>query len=320
MDMEVTFYDLPVVEVELPGYLHIGIPGEKGATFIPAVDENGVMRWSNDKELENPEDVDLLAMFLAAAVKQLDTTLTKEGTAAEAKATGDAIAKLRELMQKAVTTLESGISAVEDACDERYEKLEEAVADLQYEEVSVVSISNSVDTVEKGTTVAAVTILWTLNKEPVSQSVDGEEVEASARSVTLEGLSLTDDKTWTLKAVDEREAEATATTSVKFLNGIYYGALEYGAAMDSAAILGLTRKLQSTKTVTFTVPPGEGKRPAYALPSNGYGTPTFKIGGFEYEWEKVSTFQFTNASGYTESYDVWMHGQDVSGTITVNVS
>lgn len=33
--------------------------GEDGATFIPHIDENKILSWTNDKDLPNPEPVDL---------------------------------------------------------------------------------------------------------------------------------------------------------------------------------------------------------------------------------------------------------------------
>lgn len=36
-----------------------GVPGDNGATFIPAVSPEGVISWSNDRGLENPEPVDI---------------------------------------------------------------------------------------------------------------------------------------------------------------------------------------------------------------------------------------------------------------------
>ena len=90
MDMEVRFYDLPCVDVELPGHLHVGIPGPKGdkgdkgdpgetgpqgsqgekgdaglsgATFTPYVDGSGVLHWRNDRNLEDPESVDLTKLI-----------------------------------------------------------------------------------------------------------------------------------------------------------------------------------------------------------------------------------------------------------------
>lgn len=256
---------------------------------------------------------------LETRIFELDNTLAIDGAAADAKATGDAIEKLKERTQEAVTTLQGGITAVATNLDKRASAIEQEIADLKYVEIEITSISNDVGTVEMGTTVKAVTVSWKLNKEPVSQTVNGEAVEATARSKALTGLNITTGTYFPVTVTDERGATDTGRTSVKFLNGVYYGALEYGAAIDSAAILGLTRKLQGDNVVSFTVTPGEGKRPAYACPTR-YGTPTFVIGGFAYEWEKVSTFDFTNASGYTESYDVWMHGQDVSDSITINVT
>ena len=251
---------------------------------------------------------------------ELDATLTEEGKAADAKATGDAINKLKEQTQEAVTSLQGGITTVANNLNTRASAIEQDIADLKYVEIEITSISNDVGTVEMGTTVETVTVSWKLNKEPASQKVNGEEVDTALRSKTLTGLKITTGTAFSVTVTDERGATDLGKTNVKFLNGVYYGALRYGGAVDNDAVLGLlTRKLQSNNTLDFTVTPGEGKRPAYACPTR-YGTPTFKIGGFAYDWEKVTTFDFTNASGYTESYDVWMHGQDVTDTITVSVS
>lgn len=192
------------------------------------------------------------------------------------------------------------------------------LADLKYVHIEVTSIGNNVGTVELGRSIDAVTVTWALNKEPVSQTVDGKAVEAVDRSAVVEG-PFAADRNFAVTATDERDHTAKGSTSIKFLNGVYYGALAYGATVDSAAVLSLTRKLQSGRVVSFAVTPGAGKRPAYACPAR-YGTPKFVIGGFEYDWIKAATIDFTNASGYTESYDIWMHGQDVSSSITINVS
>jgi hypothetical protein len=88
--MEAKFYDLPCMEVELPGHLHVGLPGPKGdkgdkgdpgqtgpqgsrgekgdtgapgVTFVPYVDSNGLLHWSNNAGLENPASVDLAGLI-----------------------------------------------------------------------------------------------------------------------------------------------------------------------------------------------------------------------------------------------------------------
>jgi hypothetical protein len=189
-------------------------------------------------------------------------------------------------------------------------------AELSYEEIAITQFSNTASgTHELGKTIGSLTISWELNKAPTSQTLKGESLGVNVRSKTYSSVST--NTTYTLTVKDERGATATKDTSVSFVNGVYYGALDYGTSIDSAVILGLTRKLQSGRSVSFTA--GGGKRPTYALPTR-YGTPTFKIGGFDYEWEKVKTFDFTNASGYTESYDVWMHSQNVTDSVTVNVT
>lgn len=199
------------------------------------------------------------------------------------------------------------------------EDLRQDVADLQYEPIDITSISNDVGTAEMGATVNQVTISWALNKEPVSQSVDGTVAHPTVRSLTLEELGLTAARNFTLTARDERDAADTATTRLSFCNGVYYGALAAGVVPDSAAVLTLAKKLQSGRGVTISYTPADGKRPSYACPTR-YGTPKFTIGGFEYAWTKLGTIDFTNASGYTESYDVWQHPQDVTAGLTITVS
>lgn len=200
-----------------------------------------------------------------------------------------------------------------EVLDNRILALETDVADLKYVPIEITGIGNNIGTMEIGSTFDSILISWSLNKDPASQTINGEEIDIAQRSATM-GMA----DAYTLTVTDERGKEDTAETKVNFYNGVYYGSMDYGAAIDSAVILGLTKKLQNSKALNFETP-GDGKRPVYALPTR-YGTPTFKIGGFEYEWEKVATFEFTNASEYTESYDVWMHGQNVADRITVNVT
>ena len=100
---------------------------------------------------------------------------------------------------------------------------------------------------------------------------------------------------------------------------MYYGVLENGADISSATILSLTRKLQSNKGITFSVNPGATQKIAYAIPTR-YGTPNFNVGGFDGGFGLEKTFDFTNASGYTESYDVWLSENVGLGETTVKVS
>ena len=210
-------------------------------------------------------------------------------------------------------------AASKSVVDALKEAVDAIQAELDYKEIDITKFTNSAaGTYEMGRVINSLTISWELNKAPASQTLKGESLGVDVRSKTYTNVST--NQTYALSVTDERGAKDSASSSVSFSNGVYYGALAYGVTPDSAAILTMSKKLQKSRTVDFTVTPGAGKRPAYALPTNGYGTPVFKIGGFEYEWNKIATLQFTNASGYTESYDVWMHSQDVTGSITINVS
>lgn len=207
-----------------------------------------------------------------------------------------------------------------DAANKKYvdESVEELWAEIRYVPIEITSISNGAGTQELGAVLDSVDVRWGLNKAPTRQSVNGVEVQVEDRTVTVAGPFSATTK-FTLAVADEREAEDTASTTVNFYPGIYYGALAAGTTVEDTTILSLTRKLQGSRETTFTVD-ASGKRPVFACPTR-YGTPKFIIGGFEYTWTKLAdAHQFVNVSGHREAYDVWQHGQDVSGTITVTVS
>lgn len=259
-----------------------------------------------------------------------DQVAAAEGAAAEAKEHASTAQQYAENASSAASEAVNAALAryaTTTYVDEAIDQLLRDVADLKYVPIEITSISNSVSnsvgTVEMGSTVDTLTISWTLNKEPVSQSLNGEAVDPSLRSLTLEGLSLTAETAYTVKATDERDASDSGTTRIYFYNGVYYGVLEDGAVLDSAAILGLKKELQSGKTLTFTADAGASQRIAYALPSalpSRYGTPNFNVGGFDGGFTKAATVEFTNASEYMESYDVWLSDNTGLGSTTVKVT
>lgn len=228
---------------------------------------------------------------------------------------------VEETLQEALTYAKEAKESAESIAGrvKDIDQLLQDVADLKYVPIEITSISNSAGTVEMGSTVDTLTISWQLNKEPVSQTANGEAVAKDARSVTLEGLGLTENMAFAVTATDERETRAAATTAVTFLNGVYCGTLADGTTLDSAAILSLTRKLQSGKGMIFTADAGDGERITYALPAR-YGTPRFNVGGFDGGFNKAATVEFTNASGYTESYDVWLSDNTGLGSTTIKVT
>lgn len=193
------------------------------------------------------------------------------------------------------------------------------IDDLAYEPMTISSFTNNVNTVEMGSTVADVTLSWALNKEPKSQTLDGATLDKALRTKALTGQSITANKTWTLGATDERDKTVTKTTGVTFLNGVYWGVAADAQTFDSAFILKLSKGLQGSKAKTFTVTAGAGQHIYYALPAR-YGTPGFNVGGFDGGFGKAATIDFTNASGYKESYDIYKSDNAGLGGTTVKVS
>ena len=222
-----------------------------------------------------------------------------------------------EIKQTAANVSYGDNSNVEVALNDINEKL----GDLMYTPISITSFTNNKNTVEMGSTITDVTLNWNYNKTPKTLSLDGSTLDVSLKTKTLTGQSIKTNKTFTLKATDERDAVATKTTTITFLNGAYYGIGDdlQISGITNQFILGLTKTLQSSKAKTFTVNAGVGKHIYYIIPTR-YGTPVFKVGGFEGGFEKLGTVNFTNASGYAENYDVYKSGNANLGNTTVVVS
>lgn len=220
---------------------------------------------------------------------------------------------------------ESGNVVVEQVSEERIVDLETAVQgiidEMNYKNIDITAFScPGAGTYEMGRSVAAPTITWSLNKTPASQSLNGEALGVDVRSKAYSG-NITSNKTYTLNVTGQKGEKDSASGSFTFYNGVYYGVMEDGAAINNAAVLGLTRKLQGSRGITFTANAGAAQRIAFAIPSR-YGTPTFKDAetGFQAGFYKASTFAFTNASEYTENYDVWLSTNAGLGSLTATVS
>jgi hypothetical protein len=210
------------------------------------------------------------------------------------------------------------VAQEEDEIEQRIETLENSIADLLYKPIDITSFTVTPSVAEMGSTVNEVVLKWAINKDPVTQTVEGISVAADLRETTL-SWTLTETYTFSVNATDERNATDSMTKTLPFYNGVYYGLLDDGDALDSAAVLTLNKALTNSRGRSFTVSCGDEQRIAYAIPTR-LGTPTFKVGGFEGGFYEANTFDFTNASGYTESYDVWLSSNTGLGATTVEVN
>lgn len=208
--------------------------------------------------------------------------------------------------------------SVDGTVGERLAKVESDVADLLYKPIAITSFSSSVGTVEMGRKVDDVTLTWALSKEAKGLTLDGEALEVAERQKVLTGLGLTSNKTWTLKAVDERDTEAAKTASVTFANGIYYGAAVEPDAYDSAFILGLTKTLRNSKLTSITAVADGDKYIYYCLPVR-LGKCVFSFGANEGGVTLVDTVLFENESEYKEYYYIYRSDESGLGNTTLGV-
>lgn len=259
------------------------------------------------RTISGDAQIDYLAL---ANLPTSDSTLTKSGSFADAAVVGSKF-----------TTIEKEIEDMPSILDEtnkEIEKLKTAVSDLQYVPVSITSFTNDKNIVEMGGTITTVVLNWAINKTPTALTLDGSTLSPSIKTTTLSNQSIKTNKTFTLKATDERNATSSKATSITFYNGVYYGASTTGT-VNNAFIQKLTKSLQSSKAKTFDVTTGSGQYIWYAIPSR-YGTPSFNVGGFDGGFSKITTLSYTNPSGYTENYDVYRSDNSNLGKKTVKVS
>lgn len=188
--------------------------------------------------------------------------------------------------------------------------------EFNYKAIVINSFTNNKNTVEIGSTVTDILLSWSLNKKAKVLTLDDESLEPTDTSKQLLEQNIKTNKTWTLKAEDEKGAVSTKTTSLSFLNGIYWGASSSQDTYDNTFVLGLTKALQGSKGKVFTVNAGEGQFIFYAVPTR-YGDVSFNVGGFDGGFSKVATIEFTNASGYKENYDIYKSDNANLGNTTV---
>lgn len=211
----------------------------------------------------------------------------------------------------------------------------DVLADLKYVSIGINSITNNVGTVEKGSKVRTVKVSWAFNNAVVKSAtlnkiaLTADELKAKSKTFSYpapaEGSTdadpaLTADTAFTLVGTDNRNATSTKSTSVLFRNGKYYGVGKpaNADAINNDFVAGLTKTLTDNFRGNFTVSAANGNYIFLAFPSS-WGTPKFVVGGFEGGFSKVKTFDYTNPSGFTESYDVYQSGNPDLGDTTVSV-
>lgn len=204
----------------------------------------------------------------------------------------------------------------ETANDNNIQNVKDALDKLLYFDLTINLSANKSTTIEKGTVLSDVIFSWSYNKSIKSQIFNGISLDASIRNYTY-AEPFSTNKIFILKANDGKN-DFSKNIGFNFLNGRYWG-VSNSDIYDSDFVKSLSKELASNKNKTFTVNCGEGQHIFYCVPTT-FGNCNFKVGGFEGGFNKVDTIQFTNASGYTESYDIYKSTNSNLGNTTVVVS
>lgn len=210
--------------------------------------------------------------------------------------------------------------AAKEDTKNRLDELEKQMGDLLYKAIAFTSGSVSPSVAEVGSMVSSVTLKWALNKTPASLTLDGEALGVNERQKTLTGAWMIA-KTWVLKATDERGATSTRNLTLAFQNKAYWGVgTATGTAIDDAFVLGLSGSAFATgRGRTFSANAGAGQYIYYVFPK-AWGTPVFKVGGFEGGFALDREWEHTNASGAKTAYVAYRSTNAALGQTTVVVS
>lgn len=198
------------------------------------------------------------------------------------------------------------------------EQMKKDIADLKYVPIDITSFTGNL-TLAKGDTLTERKLSWAINKDPISQTFDGEALDVSVRSKQLAGLSITSDTKFTLVVTDERGNTDKAESYVYFYNKLYYGVVDDGATIDDSFLANLSYKVQKSKGTNFNVNPNS-QRIIFALPES-YGTPSFKDAatGFQADMYLADTIKMVHGT-YTDNYKVWLSTNILTGSKTITVA
>lgn len=178
---------------------------------------------------------------------------------------------------------------------------------LEYKSIAINSFSAAPPISELGST-QTITLVWSLNKMPTSQNINGSPVTGNSKQYT----GVTTGQSYTLNVSDD-QTSASRSVSVSFANRIYYGTAE-----NITGVTELTGILSNDPERTITVDAATGQYIIYAIPAR-LGDVTFFVSGFEGGFEDPVEQTLTNASGYQEIYKVYRSTNAGLGETTVDI-
>lgn len=180
--------------------------------------------------------------------------------------------------------------------------LQDAMDKLLYV-IPTISISGG-GNYEIGSSRASTTLTWTWNKNIQSQSLNQGigSLDPSLRKYTY-NTSISNNTTFTITGTDGTTSKS-ASTSVQFLPKRYWGVSEKTTLTD-AEIIALSSELSTSRKQSRTFNCSGGKYFYFVIKTSYCSGITFKVGGLSFSDMETTTRQFTNASGHTDSYNIY---------------
>lgn len=246
------------------------------------------------------------------APKSVETDVTALAEAVNGKASQADLSALQTNVESQLTNIINSIRALETAVSQKADESEcvdiRARLDaLEGDAIRINSFTASSTSYEKGAS-ATVTLNWSVNKTPTTQTINNVAVTGNTQSYT----GVTDSTTYTL-AVSDGDTNDVQSASVVFANRIYYG-----KAVNLSSVNTLNSVVSDEIARRFTVTAGEGEYIIYAFPSR-LGSAQFYVDSWEGGFDAPVEQTITNSSGYSETYKVYKSTQANLGTTTVDV-
>lgn len=183
---------------------------------------------------------------------------------------------------------------------------------------AISSFVNNVNSAEIGSTVNSTVLTWVL----VGGAITAQSINQGIGSLAIglrtktDNTAYTTNRTYTLTVTDGTNSP-TKNTSVVFMNKLYYG-VSANATLTDPQIIALSSELTTSFLVTAKTLHPAGQYLYFAFPTS-FGVPNFIVNGLLNTAWTLVTRAFTNASGHTESYDIYRSNNLLTGTYIVSM-
>lgn len=190
----------------------------------------------------------------------------------------------------------------------RLDVLEAQMALLLYKPMAITTFSVAPNLVEIGTSVASVNLNWALNKTATNITLTnytGTPLTPSDTTAIANG-PFTADRSWTLTATDGTANSgntASSTVSLQFRNKRYWG-VSPNTTLTGPEIIALSSEFATSRIKDVTYNATGGRYVYYAYPASFGNLNAVKVGGLAFSDYTTTVVSFTNASGFTSSYNL----------------